>query len=120
MQTSHSRPGERLEVAGVAVAGQFLDLAGPHVRVASAVEERQLVAAREGVAHLVRPRESSAAQDQDAQRLGGARDAIGQGTRLPGRALRYALRRSLREGSGRKAEAEGAGSGCLQEMSVGT
>ena len=59
---------ERLQVAGVAVAEQLLDLAGPGLRLPAAVEQGHLVAARERVAHLVRPGESGAAEDQDAQR----------------------------------------------------
>src|SRR4029078_10003445 len=54
-------------VAGVAIAEQLDDLARPFARPPSAVEERDMVAARERVTRGGRPGEAGAAEDQDAQ-----------------------------------------------------
>jgi len=58
---------ERLQVAGVAITDELDDLARPRARAAAAIEEGDLVAARERVGHLVRAGEPGAAEDEDAQ-----------------------------------------------------
>ena len=94
--------GERLEVARVAVAHELLDRRGPLLRPPAAVEQRQLVPTREGVAHLVGAGEAGAAQDQDAQRAWPA------------------LLRLVERGHGRsgalRGQAERAGPGELQQV----
>ena len=61
-------PLQRREIACVAVARQFLDLARPVLRAAAAVEHGDLVPPGKGVAHLMRSDEARAAEDQQAHR----------------------------------------------------
>jgi len=64
------------QIAGVAVVDQFLDLARPLASLPAAIEQGHLVTASERVAHMMRPCETRAAQDQDAQLLHGAAGAV--------------------------------------------
>ena len=87
------------QFAGIAIAMQLLDLARPlRRRTLAAVEQRDLVAARQGVLDLERTGEAGAAQDQDAQGSGG----------------------TCRRGRGPALEDGGGGGQCAQTEQVAT
>ena len=78
MQTSHSRPSSAFRSPVLRSPISSSTSPGHALRLTAAVEQRHLVAARQRVAHLVRPGEPGAAEDQDAQRLPGARRVGGR------------------------------------------
>src|SRR5690606_15356356 len=68
-------PFQRLEITGVAVAVQLLDLPAPlRRRPFATIEQGHPVPARERIGDLERPGETGAAENEDAQRPGGTLD----------------------------------------------
>ena len=112
---------KRGEVACVAIARQLLDFARPVLRIATAVEESELVTASERVSHLMRPDESGASEDEDPQGLRRwLRLWRNRGLGLAGRCLLRADYRGRRQSQSREARRLDRFSSCRHEAMLTT